>query len=218
MIHPPAEEVLERLWYLKEQKRGASNESDLGLAADVSQSDLETALAELRHDGSIDPVRIELLPRGESRARGIVRRHRLGEILFTQIFEASETQAEASACEFEHMLSEEVVDRICTFLGHPPKCPHGRPVPEGSCCRKYERKLEPLIRRLADLPIGSTGVIAYIVPRIADRLNRLASLGILPGTSVRLVQRRPAFVISSGETTIALEEEIALEIYVRSQS
>lgn len=216
MIHPAADEVLERLWYLKEQNRRATSENDLGLGPDVSGADFESALTELRNDGSIDHESIDLLPRGEMRARGIVRRHRLGEILFTQIFETTSQQAEASACEFEHMLSEEVVDRICTFLGHPPRCPHGKPVPEGSCCRKFERTLEPLIRRLADLPIGSSGVIAYIVPRLAGRLNRLAALGILPGTTVRLVQRLPAFVIASGETTIAIEEEIAREIYVRT--
>ena len=83
-------------------------------------------------------------------------------------------------------------------------------------CRKFERKLEPLIRRLADLPIGSSGTIAFIVPRTASRLNRLGALGMLPGTTVRLVQRKPAFVVSMGETTIALEEEIAYEMYVRS--
>ena len=146
----------------------------------------------------------------------LVRRHRLAEILFSQLFETDMHEAEASACEFEHMLSESVVDRVCTFLGHPPKCPHGKPIPEGSCCRKFERKLEPLIRRLADLPIGSSGTIAFIVPRSAGRLNRLGALGILPGTGVRLVQRKPAFVVSVGETTVALEEEIAYEMYVRS--
>jgi DtxR family transcriptional regulator, Mn-dependent transcriptional regulator len=214
VIHPTTDEVLERLWHFKEQQRSAARPQDLGLA--VTDAELDKALQELRRNGAVEPGQLALLPPGEERARGIVRRHRLAEILFTQVLEAAMHEAEASACEFEHMLSESVVDRVCTFLGHPPKCPHGKAIPEGNCCRKFERTLEPLIRRLADVPIGSTGTIAFIVPRSAGRLNRLAALGILPGTSVRLVQRRPAFVIAVGETTVALEEEIADEMYVRS--
>jgi DtxR family Mn-dependent transcriptional regulator len=214
LIHPAADEVLERLWYFKEKQRTPATPAELKL--DVCDSELDTALAELRRSGAIGPDTLSLLPSGEDRARGIVRRHRLAEILFSQVFEAGLPEAEASACEFEHMLSESVVDRVCTFLGHPPKCPHGKAIPEGKCCRKFERTMEPLIRRLADLPIGSTGTIAFIVPRIAGRLNRLGALGILPGTQLRLVQRKPAFVVSVGETTVALEEEIAYEMYVRS--
>ena len=46
-----------------------------------------------------------------------------------------EGSIEKNACTFEHILSPEVTDRICTFLGHPRTCPHGSPIPEGDCCR-----------------------------------------------------------------------------------
>ena len=45
-----------------------------------------------------------------------------------------EGSIEKNACTFEHILSPEVTDRICTFLGHPRTCPHGSPIPEGDCC------------------------------------------------------------------------------------
>jgi DtxR family Mn-dependent transcriptional regulator len=115
------------------------------------------------------------------------------------------------------MLSERVVDRVCTFLGHPPKCPHGAPIPRGSCCSKFERKVDPLIMRLCDLPLAGVGKIVFIAPKSATRLNRLATLGILPGSDVRLVQRQPSIVVDCGETSVALEEEIATEIYVRPE-
>jgi hypothetical protein len=37
-------------------------------------------------------------------------------------------------CKFEHILSPDVTDRICTLLGHPLECPHGSPIPQGPCC------------------------------------------------------------------------------------
>ena len=45
-----------------------------------------------------------------------------------------EGSIEKNACTFEHILSPEVTDRICTFLGHPRTCPHGSPIPPGDCC------------------------------------------------------------------------------------
>ena len=46
---------------------------------------------------------------------------------------------ETNACTFEHILSPEVTDRICTFLGHPKTCPHGSPIPPGECCQNAAR-------------------------------------------------------------------------------
>ena len=78
---------------------------------------------------------VELTPRGQQRAADIIRRHRLAERLFTDSLAMdSETEIEQQACKFEHILSPEATDKICTFLGHPRTCPHGAPIPEGACC------------------------------------------------------------------------------------
>ena len=78
---------------------------------------------------------VELTPRGRERAGGIIRRHRLAERLFTDSLAMdSESEIEQQACKFEHILSPEATDKICTFLGHPRTCPHGTPIPPGPCC------------------------------------------------------------------------------------
>jgi len=78
---------------------------------------------------------VELTPRGRDRAGSIIRRHRLAERLFTDSLAMdSESEIEQQACKFEHILSPEATDKICTFLGHPRTCPHGAPIPPGACC------------------------------------------------------------------------------------
>jgi putative ABC transport system ATP-binding protein len=78
---------------------------------------------------------IELTGRGRQRAADIIRRHRLAERLFTDSLALdSETEIEQQACKFEHILSREATDKICSFLGHPLTCPHGAPIPPGPCC------------------------------------------------------------------------------------
>jgi putative ABC transport system ATP-binding protein len=78
---------------------------------------------------------VELTPRGRERAGSIIRRHRLAERLFTDSLAMdSESEIEQQACKFEHILSPEATDKICTFLSHPRTCPHGAPIPPGPCC------------------------------------------------------------------------------------
>jgi putative ABC transport system ATP-binding protein len=77
---------------------------------------------------------VQLTPVGSQRARDVVRRHRLAERLFKDTFSIDESEAHTQACRFEHIISPELDQRICTFLGHPKTCPHGNPIPPGACC------------------------------------------------------------------------------------
>ena len=77
---------------------------------------------------------ISLTDRGKTRARDVVRRHRLAERLFKDTFRIDDHEAHSQACKFEHIISPELDERICSFLGHPTTCPHGNPIPPGDCC------------------------------------------------------------------------------------
>jgi putative ABC transport system ATP-binding protein len=77
---------------------------------------------------------VDLTPAGSRRARDVVRRHRLAERLFKDTFAIEDSEARNQACKFEHIISPELDQRICSFLGHPKTCPHGNPIPPGDCC------------------------------------------------------------------------------------
>jgi putative ABC transport system ATP-binding protein len=77
---------------------------------------------------------VQLTIVGSQRARDVVRRHRLAERLFKDTFSIDDSEAHTQACKFEHIISPELDQRICTFLGHPKTCPHGNPIPPGDCC------------------------------------------------------------------------------------
>jgi putative ABC transport system ATP-binding protein len=88
----------------------------------------ELQLVELQ-DGQV-----QLTPGGSRRARAVVRRHRLAERLFKDTFAVEDSELDNQACKFEHIISPELDQRICSFLGHPKTCPHGNPIPPGECC------------------------------------------------------------------------------------
>jgi Mn-dependent DtxR family transcriptional regulator len=84
-------------------------------------------------DGSV-----ALTPEGQELAESLVRRHRLAESLFSSVLDVRDDHAvEGAACAMEHVLSSSVTDSVCSFLGHPKFCPHGKPIPAGGCCRSF---------------------------------------------------------------------------------
>jgi len=207
------DEILELLWTLREERK-ASRAEVMRTSAEPGP---ERLLEELVEGGMVDASGEEILltKSGEDRARGIIRRHRLAEVLLHNLFDLDDSQLENSACQFEHILSEPVVESVCTFLGHPPACPHGRPIPKGECCDRIRTEIRPLVMRLTEASLGATVRIVFITPRSKKRLEKLSALGIVPGSRVRLLQRNPSFVLEIGQTTVAVDRDITDEIYVK---
>lgn len=69
---------------------------------------------------------------------------------------------------------------------------------------------------VSSLRAGESGIVASIVPAAPERVVKLSSLGVMPGVRVTLVQRTPAVVLRIGESTIALDGEVAEGILVES--
>ena len=82
----------------------------------------------------LDGTALSFAPRGEARARHVLRRHRLSERLFFETFGIAADVVDEQAGKIEHSLSPQVTEKICIFLHHPETCPHGSPIPRGECC------------------------------------------------------------------------------------
>lgn len=207
------DEILELIWRLRE--KGVSDVNTLLEATqDIEARSILRRM--IREDlFEMKDHQMVLKDRGEEKAREIIRRHRLTERLLTETFELSEDEVEEEACKLEHILSPGVTESVCTFLGHPPTCLHGKPIPRGNCCLKFKREMKPLVTPLEELGLGEEGRIVFIVPKSHHRLDRLSTLGIVPGSVVRMHQKNPSHVLQIGETTLALDKEIVKDIYVK---
>ncbi len=124
--------LLEQVWISAEE--GATPELSRMRRSGVK--DPATLVARLKDLGLlvVHDSELSLTTSGASRARDIVRRRRLAERLLTDTFSVADTEADSHACKFEHIISPDLDQRICTFLGHPKTCPHGNPIPPGLCC------------------------------------------------------------------------------------
>jgi DtxR family Mn-dependent transcriptional regulator len=180
----------------------------------------QDSLKELASEGFvvIDKDMVKFSPKGETKARDLIRRQRLAERLLIDVLELSREEMNSSACAFEHILSKEVEESICTLLGHPKECPHGLVIPAGACCEKAKGLVESIIIPLSKLKPGQAGKIVYLLTREHPQLHKLMSFGVLPGARILMHQTSPSVIIQVEETQVALEEEIAKEIYVKRAS
>ena len=207
------DELLERIWTLREK-----GVTDLDQLLETTRDTETRSILRLMIKDDLlqmEDNRMVLKERGEEKAREIIRRHRLTERLLSEIFEMSEEEVEEEACKLEHILSPGVTESVCTFLGHPPTCIHGKPIPRGECCTKFKKEMKPLVIPLEELGLGEEGRIVFIAPKSHERLDRLSTLGIVPGSIVRMHQKNPSHVLQIGETTLALDRDIVKDIYVK---
>jgi hypothetical protein len=131
------DEFLEAQWLLDEQGKSHAIKRSALPAIVIDEGVIEDAqkaamvIEKMAKDGyiSISGDDIAFTDRGRETAKNLTRRKRLAEKLLAEVLALGPSEIKSSACRFEHILSPEVTDSVCAFLGHPPTCPHGKPNP-----------------------------------------------------------------------------------------
>lgn len=202
-----AQELLEQLWI------DTQEEGQAGLIAEDHPSE---SVDELVRQGLVEQGDgLTLTALGLPEAAQAVRRHRLAERLLTDVLSTPEALMDERACRFEHVLVDGVAESICTLLGHPRFCPHGKPIPLGECCERMQESAERVIAPVCDLQPGQGGHIAYLRMDEPKRLQKLMAMGILPGVPISLLRRFPSFVFETGFSQFAVDKDIAADMFVR---
>ena len=212
-----AQELLEQLW-IDTQEGGHEGVPTEGYSSESVDELVGEGLVERDHasqDPTKDGHRVTLTTEGLPEAAQAVRRHRLAERLLTDVLSTPEALMDEHACRFEHVLVDGVDESICTLLGHPRFCPHGKPIPMGACCERMQESAERLIAPVCDLQPGEGGQIAYLRMDRPKHLQKLMAMGILPGVSIRLLRRSPSYVFEAGFSQFAVDRDIAADIFVR---
>jgi DtxR family Mn-dependent transcriptional regulator len=129
---------------------------------------------------------IYLTPEGEREALMNIRRHRLVERFLVDVMHFKWDEVHDDADKLGAVVSDELVSRMEQMAGFPRRCPHGEPIPTA----------DGVMPRVRDYPLnqmqpGSDLVISRVNTHDAEKLRYLSSLGLVPGTRFRLVERAP---------------------------
>lgn len=205
-----AEEILEALW---EDIESADKETwDVRLLKD------DAVIGELEHSGYVraEDRQIRLTEKGREEARSCVRRHRLAERLLVDVLDCRTRLVHETSCRFEHLLHKGLDENVCTLLGHPKTCPHGKPIPEGKCCLEARTDPRRAIMPLTELEVDHRARVAYLQTHDHEALQKAIAIGVLPNTEIRLIQKFPSYVFVLGKSQFAVDQELASHIYVRT--
>ena len=190
MISKAAEDYLKTLYKL-EHESGSAAVSTSALAealkvAAPSATNMLKKLAELR---LVDyhPYRgATLTPAGTKIALEVLRHHRLLEAYLKEALGYSWDAVHEEADRLEHLVSDELEERMDAVLGYPTVDPHGDPIPtrEGVMAA-------PASRPLATLAADEAGVVGRVSDRDPAKLRYLADLGLVPGVAVAVLEAQP---------------------------
>lgn len=161
---------------------------------------------------------VTLTKSGERIALEVLRHHRLLELYLMEALGYSWDEVDAEAEALEHVISEQMEERIADLLGHPEHDPHGSPIPTKDGMVKPRRG-----KPLTEMQEGEEGIVCGVMSdHDAELLRYLAKLGLLPDTRIRMLEVGPfggSVQIAVGDTNrkTALGQDAASKVYVEVQ-
>jgi DtxR family Mn-dependent transcriptional regulator len=172
-----------------ESETGRALTGDLAATLSVSPASVSGMLRRLTQAGHVRhvPYRgVSLSTAGRQAALRVVRRHRVLETYLSAKLGYGWDSVHAEAERLEHVVSDEMVERMAMALGNPSHDPHGAPIPgpEGEGPR-----LE--LTSLADVPPGEIAQVRLVSDNNPDLLRYLASLGLRLGARCEVAARQP---------------------------
>lgn len=184
-----------------EQEKQAVSTSDLAERLDISSasvSGMTKKLAEMNLVKHKPYEGVVLTEHGRRVALEVVRHHRLIERFLAEALDVSWDQVHEEAERLEHVISEDLEDRMDEFLGNPETDPHGSPIPT-----REGRVERPPCKPLTDMEPGETSLIYEVSDHDAELLRYLARKKLYPGTRIEFLSSEPY----SGGVKLRVDED-----------
>lgn len=210
-----SQDYLKAIWSLSEWSDEPVMASAVAERVGVRLSTASDAVKRLAAQGLVESRpygAINLTEEGKAHALAMIRRHRLLETFLVQTLGYSWDEVHEEAEELEHAVSDLLVERISSYLGHPDRDPHGDPIPaSGGAIQKLAAA------NLAQCKPGDLVRVERVSDEDPNLLQFLTDHGIEPGSLLE-VQGPPPFSedirVKVQETSLPLGKEAALRVWV----
>jgi len=157
---------------------------------------------------------VRLTEAGRQLATHVLRRHRLVELFLVQVMEMDWSEVHDEAERLEHVISEQLLERMDEMLGRPSVDPHGDPIPDAA-----GQMVEPDLSSLATCPLGKAFLVARVRDQSPEFLRLVERRGLKPGSRVIVEERdRAADLVAlrphDGDAPVSLGFRAASKILV----
>ncbi len=171
-----------------ESRKGKASTSELAKSLGVkppSVTEMIRRLVDLKLVSRVPYRGVTLTEEGHRRALRIIRLHRLIELYLVKVLNLGWDKVHDEAHKLEHVISEEIADRMDEALGYPEFDPHGSPIPSA------DGKLrKPSSTDLSNVEAGMSVLVQEVADRDSRLLGYLESIGVLPGARLRIIDRQ----------------------------
>jgi DtxR family Mn-dependent transcriptional regulator len=213
------EDYAKAIYSLEQRGEGTVPTSALAERLGVTAGAASSMVKKLAERGLVDHARYggtKLTESGRRVALEVIRHHRLLERYLSEELGVPWDRVHEEADVLEHVLSEELEERIAAKLGHPAHDPHGDPIPtlEGEL-------LEAATQPLADVELGERVTIARVSDSDPAILRYLAERDLRPGVEVCVEDKQPfggPLFVSVGDRRHVLGSALAQSMRVRIES
>lgn len=191
----------------------------------VSAPAASESTARLAGDGLVafaDDRTVQFTEKGLARATTVMRKHRLAELLLTNVIGLDWPLVHNEACRWEHVISDEVEARLTDMLGDPDRCPFGNAIPAGHSAQADRRPDAPVsLLWAADSTAGADTpvTVGWISERLQSdesAMRDLRDAGIVPAAkiSVRGGGRTVRIAAADGHQPVEIPRQYAALVYL----
>jgi DtxR family transcriptional regulator, Mn-dependent transcriptional regulator len=210
----PAEDYLKAIYAIG-RGSGAAATNEIAQRLAIAPASVSGMVQRLADQGLLAYERyhgVRLTESGRRAALRTLRRHRIIESYLSEALGYPWDRVHDEAERLEHAASDELVDRMAATIGEPEVDPHGAPIPtrDGSVD-------ETEYTSLAQLPIGTSGVVVRVSDEDPAMLRYLAELSILPGKKLTVKARAPydgPITLTLGRQELSIGPALAANVLI----
>ena len=199
----------------------AAKTTELAEHMGVSPASVSEMLKILSKDGLVEYAKyrgVRLTEKGYRDARLTRKRHHIVEKFFIDVLGLEPEIAHMEAHRIEHTISDSAAQRICDILGNPPDCDCQSCV---NPCKSVSGFGISITFQLCDVEAGFCGSVAYLKTDDSKVMEKLMSMGIIPGREISVTGRddeKGVITAAIGGSSVALDRKMASYVYLDRQS
>lgn len=187
MITPTIENYLKALFFLDPDANKKVSTGELANSMGVTPGSATSMIKTLAESGFVMHqlhYGVQLTQRGRNLAIHVVRRHRIVELFLVQTLGMDWSEVHEEAEKLEHVVSDEVVQRLDALLGYPTVDPHGDPIPSADGTLPHRH-----LTQLASCHEGESVAVARIGNQDSAFLQFAEESGLLLGATITVTSR-----------------------------
>lgn len=162
---------------------------------------------------------LQLSDEGRKLATAVMRKHRLAELLLTDVIGLEWDKVHDEACRWEHVMSDEVEAKLLGVLDSYSRSPFGNPIPGlAEIGGTEEQESMDNVQRLSDLSAGEYTITVVQINEILQveqsYMKRLHKAGIMPGADAIAEVATGRVTLARGDHSLDIPDTLSHAIMV----